>query len=273
MKNKQNLIHTLQEKRKKKEFIVVAGVDYLSHVKCSQNADCDLILLYPTAKHTKAENRFLAGYLAFGNTNDLMLQTASELMPIINRKNVLAGLNGTDPFKINHVLLKKMKQHKFVGIHNYPTMSLVDGNFGMNIESSSLGTDKEIDFLKQAQEENFFICSMVQTQKQALNMIRAKTDMLIFYLGLGEKNMGEHRRNLKHDIRQLRELCTACRNANPNIPLLFYDERITTIDEIKLMAKEVPDLDGYCLLPVTKSYVSEKQLELEIRQLKEIRGS
>ena len=270
MKNKNDLIRHLRDKKSKKEFIVAAGVDSLSHVKCCQNASCDLILLHPTAKITKVENPFLAGYLPFANTNDLMLQTASEIMPIINSKNVLAGLNGSDPFKIDHLLLGKIKNNKCTGIHNYPTMTLVDGTFGMNIDSLNLGIDKEIQLIKNANAEGLFTCAMVAAQKQATAMAKADADIIIFYCGLDEKKNQDHKRNVRQEIRQLRELTASVRKINPGIPLLFFDERMTTIDEIKMTASEVPEIDGYYLMPVTKARASESQLELEIRQLREL---
>ncbi len=270
MNHKQNLIQSLQNKIKQKQFLVCAGVSSLSQVKCCQEQDCDLILLYPVFKNNSAANPFLAGYLAFGNTNDQMIQLASELMPIINSKNVLAGLNGSDPFKIDRLLMKKMKQYHFSGIHNYPSMCLVDGTFGMNINSLHLGIDKEIQMIKTATSEGFFTCAMVQTKKQIHAMIKAGVDMLIIYIGLGDSHTASSEKQRRQHIHQLHELTMAARNINPNIPLFFFDECITTIDEVSLIVKEIPHINGYCLLPVTNTGYSDNRLSLEINQLKKL---
>lgn len=268
-----NLQARLRQKIGKKEFIVAAGVDSLSHINCCQENDCDLILLYPTSRYQNAQNRFLAGYLAFGNTNDLMLQTAEEMMPIVDSNNLLAGVNGSDPFKIDKILLKQMERHNFAGVHNYPSMSLVDGTFGINIEGLRLGVDKEVQLLKTAHEEGFFTCAMVRTQKQAMLMTRAGVDVIVFYLNLGEKtdqpNMNKQKR-LHQDIHHLKELTTAVRNISKDIPLLFYNERLRTMDEIKSIVQEVPQINGYLLLPAAKQQISERRLKMEILQLKQL---
>ena len=246
---------------KKKECIVAAGVDDFSHLKCAQEAGADLILLYPTAKYQSAGNRFLAGYLAFGNTNEMMLEIASEYMPIVNKYNVLAGINGSDPFKIDHLLLTKLKNYHFTGLHNYPSMSLVDGNFGMNIDSLVQGTDKEIDLFKKAKEAFFFTCAMVENRKDAILMAKADVDMLILYLGLG---------NSAVDIRKVQNIVLAIRSIRKDLPILFFHEHITNIEETKNILRQVPELNGYCLLPLLRKNVTERQLELEIHHLKSI---
>lgn len=270
MNHRQILLHSLRNKIEQKRFLIAAGVGNLNQVKCCQNQDCDLILLYPVSKYSSASNPFLAGYLAFGNTNDQMLQMASELMPIINSKNVLAGLNGSDPFKICPHLLKNMHQHHFAGIHNYPAMSLVDGTFGMNINSLSLGVDKEITMFKAAIKEELFTCAMVQTKKQLHDMMRIGVDMIIFYIGLGEGNSISRDKQRRQHIHQLNELTKAAHDINPHTPLLFFDESITTIDEIPFIIKEVSYINGYCLLPVTKADYPEHRLALEISQLQKL---
>ena len=78
MQNRKELVQTMRQKMESGQVIVVAGVDQLNHVRCCQEAECDLILLYPTSKYEKAKNRFLAGFLAFGNTNEMMQKVESS---------------------------------------------------------------------------------------------------------------------------------------------------------------------------------------------------
>lgn len=270
---KKDCFDRIAEKMRKHRLIVAAGVDSLEQEKCCDKAGCDLILLYPTAKYEHASNRFLAGFLAFGNVNEMMEQMATDLMPMMNNRNLMAGLNGSDPFKNDRILLQKMKEFGFMGIHNYPTMSLVDGTFGMNIEYLKSGLDKEIQLLKKASEMGFHTCGMVSTQKQALQLVRADIDMIIFYLGLGENP--EHRgvsnkERTEQDIRKLKELTAGIRNISKTIPILFFDEQLNTVNEIKTIIQEVKEINGYFLMPVTQKPFSHRQLQLEIEQLLEI---
>lgn len=268
MQNKKELVQAMHEKMEKNQAIVVAGVDQLEQVRCCQEADCDLILLYPTSKYEKAKNRFLAGFLAFGNTNEMMQQVAGDVMPIVGGNNILAGLNGSDPFKLDRILLKRMKEHHFAGIHNYPPMSLVDGIFEFNMSNLKLGFDEEVQLLKKAGEEGFYTCAMVRTSKQAILMARANVDMIVFYLGLGEKEQSQRQskeKRVAHDIEELKVLAANVRKVAKDIPLLFHSERVNTVDERKMIMEGVPEINGYCMLPVAKQWIEENQLKRPIR--------
>lgn len=262
------------EKVKKQQLIVAAGVDSSEHEKICNEAGCDLILLYPTARYQHALNRFLTGFLAFGNSNELMEEMAAEVMPLMNSPFLFAGLNGSDPFKNDRILLEKMKNFGFIGIHNYPTMTLVDETFGMNMDKLKSGLDKEIDLFKKASKMGFYTCGMATDKKQALQLVRANVDMLILYLGLGEKTESRNQRQksrIYQNIRKLKDLTGAIRNIAPDLPILFFDETLTTIDEIKTVIQEVKEINGYLLLPIIQKEISSRQLQLEIEQLKTFR--
>lgn len=270
---RKNCFEKIAEKMRGRQLIVAAGVDSLEQEKCCDKSGCDLILLYPTAKYEHASNRFLAGFLAFGNVNEMMEQMATDLMPMMNNQNLMAGLNGSDPFKNDRILLQKMKEFGFMGIHNYPTMSLIDGTFGMNIEYLKSGLDKEIQLLKKASEMGFYTCGMVSTQKQALQLVRADIDMIIFYLGLGEKpdhRTADREQRTEQDIRKLKKLTSGIRKMSKTIPILFFDEQLNTVNEIKTIIREVKEINGYFLMPVTQKSFSHRKLQLEIEQLLDI---
>ncbi|MCI8327622.1 MAG: phosphoenolpyruvate hydrolase family protein [Lachnospiraceae bacterium] len=271
--SKKAILDKLHKKMDSKHFIVAAGVDNLAEEKCCSESGCDLILLYPTADYQNAKNRFLAGYLAFGNTNHMMETMASDMMPTMNHRNLTAGLNGCDPFINNRILLEKMRQYGFIGIHNYPAISLIDGNFGMNLDNLKTGFDKEIELFKNANENSLLTCGMVRTQKQAMQLVRIGIDVLIFYVGLGEKHhmqTSDREYYIAQDIRLLKEFSLAVRKLSSTIPILFFSERLQTIDEVNNIVKEVKEINGYFLMPVTKTSTSLKKLQLEISQLKKI---
>lgn len=269
----QNFLPIL-EKVKKQQLIVAAGVDSSEHEKICNDAGCDLILLYPTARYQNAANRFLTGFLAFGNSNELMEEMAADAMPLMNSPFLFAGLNGSDPFKNDRILLEKMKNFGFIGIHNYPTMTLVDGTFGMNIEKLKSGFDKEIDLFKKASKMGFYTCGMATDKRQALQLVRADVDLIVLYLGLGEKTDSRNQRQkskIHQNIRKLKDLTGAIRNISSDTPILFFDETLTTIDEIKTVIGEVKEINGYLLLPIIQKEISSRQLQLEIEQLKTFR--
>lgn len=258
----------IKQKMKNKEWIIAVGVDDLKQEKICRNAGCDLILFYPTAKYHLASNPFLAGFLAFGNTNDMMVDTCSNLFPMMNARQLMAGLNGWDPLKNDQILLDKMREFGFTGIHNYPTMALVDGNFAMNLDNLKAGFDKEVLFFKKAKERGFHTCGMVRTAKQAIQLVRANVEVLIFYLGLGE----EKEKSLNQIIHRLKELTGSVRKISKDVPILFHCEQVTSVNEIFTIAQDVEELNGYFSLPIAQKNMSAKKLELEILELKKIRS-
>lgn len=120
----------------------------------------------------------------------------------------------------------------------------------------------------------FYTCGMATDKKQALQLVRANVDMLILYLGLGEKTESRNQRQksrIYQNIRKLKDLTGAIRNIAPDLPILFFDETLTTIDEIKTVIQEVKEINGYLLLPIIQKEISSRQLQLEIEQLKTFR--
>ena len=195
-------------------------------------------------------------------------------MPLMNSPFLFAGLNGSDPFKNDRILLEKMKNFGFIGIHNYPTMTLVDGTFGMNIEKLKSGFDTRIDLFKKASKMGFYTCGMATDKRQALQLVRADVDLIVLYLGLGEKTDSRNQRQkskIHQNIQKLKDLTGAIRNISSDIPIFFFDETLTTIDEIKTVIGEVKEINGYLLLPIIQKEISSRQLQLEIEQLKTFR--
>lgn len=263
-------LENIKKKMAHRSLIVAAGVDDLNQQQCLDKAGCDLILLFPTRKYINTSNRFLAGFLSFGNTNEMMDQMASDFMPMMNHHNLMAGLNGSDPFKNDRILLERMRDHGFTGIHNYPSMSLVDGDFGMNLDNLKSGVDKEIALLKNAAQYGFCTCGMVRTMKQAILMAQAGINIIIFYLGLGEQtgsNALARRERIHTDILRLNDLSSGVRKINQDIPLLFFDEQLGNIEEVKSVITGANTINGYLLMPVTRKNVSIRQLQLEAEQL------
>ena len=267
------LADKLYMKKKRGEFLVAAGVDSVDREKICTSAGSDFIMYYPTSRYRHAKNRFIAGFVALGNTNKQMLSEAEEVMPLFKHRSILAGVNASDPFKLDHILLKKIEYHLFEGIHNYPTIALIDGEFGANINASDFGFDKELDFFKLAKKKKMFTCAMVCNMKQAIQMLRVDVDVIIFYLGLGEKEIFRHKDNMdliEKDIRKLRTFTEGIRTVNPDIPILFYNERVNDVEEIRVISREVPEIDGYCFLDNVKKENYSKNIGVIIQNIKEI---
>ncbi|MBQ9156899.1 MAG: phosphoenolpyruvate hydrolase family protein [Eubacterium sp.] len=269
------LIKNLTNKIEKREFLVAAGVDNLEDEKKCTQAGSDFILLYPTSRYLNAVNRFLAGFIALGNTNQMMIKTADNLMPFLKSRELFAGINATDPFIIDSILLKTIKSYRFAGVHNYPTMALIDGEFGANINASGFGFEKELIFFEKAKAEGLFTCAMVRNMKQAMQMAKMNVDIIIFYLGFGERaysGQKDSSSRTKKDVDSLKRLTAAVRKVNQDTILLFHSERVSDVEEIRVIAREVPDIDGYYVLCLGDKGLFEKNLDMVISNIKTIRS-
>lgn len=268
----QELANNLHKKQAAKKAIVAAGVESPEQIQSCESCGCDLILYYPTAIYENTKNPFLTGYLAFGNTNSLILKAGKDVLPPEKNPLLLAGLNGSDPFKNDRVLLEQIQKYSFGGIHNYPAMALVDGNFGMNLQNLNAGFDREITLFQNAGRMGMFTCAMVRTAGQAIKMARIPVDIMIFYLGLGENDGSPEDWNevADRDIAKLHLLSGAVRKISVKIPLLFYDERRLPVREIERIIREVEAINGYLTMPAASREISLQQMSDEIKNLLQI---
>ena len=152
--------------------------------KCAEAGGADLIIIYNSGRYRMAGRGSLAGLLAYGDANGIVVEMAAEVLPVVKKTPVLAGVNGTDPFRLMPVFLKQLKEIGFAGVQNFPTVGLIDGNFRANLEATGMGYDKEIEMIAQAHELDLLTTPYVFDTDQAQAMARAGADMLVAHVGL-----------------------------------------------------------------------------------------
>src|SRR5512136_2936557 len=124
--------------------------------KCAEAGGADLIIIYNSGRYRMAGRGSLAGLLPYGDANAIVVEMASEVLPVVKNTPVLAGVCGTDPFRLMPVFLKQLKEIGFDGVQNFPTVSLIDGNFRANIEATGMGYDKEVEMIQLAHKLDLF---------------------------------------------------------------------------------------------------------------------
>src|SRR5450631_1795419 len=127
------------------EPIVGGGAGTGLSAKMAEAGGCDLIIIYNSGRYRMAGRGSLAGLLAYGDANGIVVEMASEVLPVVKDVPVLAGINGTDPFRLMPVFLRQLKEMGFDGVQNFPTVGLIDGSFRANLEATGMGYDKEIE--------------------------------------------------------------------------------------------------------------------------------
>src|SRR6201998_1346810 len=168
-------------------LIVGAGAGTVISAKCAEAAGADLIIIYNSGRYRMAGRGSLAGLMPYGDANAIVVEMAREVLPVVRKTPVLAGVCGTDPFRIMDRFLRDLKQLGFSGVQNFPTVGLIDGQFRESLEETGMGFDQEVDMIALAHELALLSCPYVFNQDEATAMTRAGADLLIAHMGLTTK--------------------------------------------------------------------------------------
>ena len=152
--------------------------------KCAEAGGADLIIIYNSGRYRMAGRGSLAGLMPYGDANGIVVEMAAEVLPVVTDTPVLAGVCGTDPFRLMPVFMKQLKEMGFSGVQNFPTVGLIDGSFRSNLEGTGMGYGKEVDAIHEAHLLDLFTSPYVFDEAQAVLMAEAGADMLVAHVGL-----------------------------------------------------------------------------------------
>ena len=164
--------------------IVGCGAGTGISAKMAEAGGADLMIIYNSGRYRMAGRGSLAGLLAYGDANGIVVEMASEVLPVVKDTPVLAGINGTDPFRLMPVFLRQLRDMGFDGVQNFPTVGLIDGDFRKNLEATGMGYDREIEAIRAASEIDLFCSPYVFDPDEATEMARAGADQLVAHVGL-----------------------------------------------------------------------------------------
>ncbi len=166
------------------EPIIGAGAGTGLSAKCEEAGGADLIVIYNSGRYRMAGRGSLAGLLAYGNANDVVVEMAAEVLPVVEHTPVLAGVNGTDPFMLADRFLRELADLGFAGIQNFPTVGLIDGVFRANLEETGMGYHLEIDLVEAAHGADLLTTPYVFSAADARAMTAAGADIIVCHMGL-----------------------------------------------------------------------------------------
>lgn len=166
------------------EPIIGGGAGTGLSAKCEEEGGIDLIVLYNSGRYRMAGRGSLAGLLAYGDANAIVVEMASEVLPVVRNTPVLAGVNGTDPFRRMDVFLDELARIGFAGVQNFPTVGLIDGTFRQNLEETGMSYALEVDMIAQAARKGMLTTPYVFNEADARAMAQAGADIIVCHLGL-----------------------------------------------------------------------------------------
>ncbi len=164
--------------------IVGCGAGTGISAKFAEAGGADIIIIYNSGRYRMAGRGSLAGLMPYGDANAIVVEMAAEVLPVVKDTPVLAGVCGTDPFRLMPVFLKQLKEIGFSGVQNFPTVGLIDGDFRANLEATGMGYDKEVEAIRIANELDLFTSPYVFDADDAKAMAKAGADQLVAHVGL-----------------------------------------------------------------------------------------
>lgn len=164
--------------------IIGGGAGMGLSAKAEEAGGIDLIVIYNSGRYRMAGRGSLAGLMAYGNANDIVVEMAHEVLPVVQHTPVLAGVNGTDPFMIPDKFLDELKSLGFAGIQNFPTVGLIDGTFRTNLEETGMSYQLEVDIVARASKKDMLTTPYVFSSEDAVAMTKAGADIIVCHLGL-----------------------------------------------------------------------------------------
>jgi predicted TIM-barrel enzyme len=181
---RQELRSKYAEMVRRRQPIVGGGAGTGLSAKCQEAGGIDLIVIYNSGRYRMAGRGSLSGLLAYGNANDVVMEMAKEVLPVVKRTPVLAGVNGTDPFRVFDVFLNDLAAIGFSGVQNFPTVGLIDGTFRQNLEETGISYALEVEMIRLAHEKDLLTTPYVFDPQQAEAMARAGADIIVAHMGL-----------------------------------------------------------------------------------------
>ncbi|WP_135663159.1 phosphoenolpyruvate hydrolase family protein [Halorhabdus rudnickae] len=183
---RQESLDRLQETVSNGEPIIGAGAGTGISAKFAERGGVDLLIIYNSGRYRMNGRGSLAGLLPYGDANEIVVEMGHEVLPVVEDTPVLAGVNGTDPFREMDVFIEELKRRGFSGVQNFPTVGLIDADSGFrqNLEETGMGYDKEIDMIQEAAEQDMLTCPYVFTEEQAREMAEVGADVIVSHMGL-----------------------------------------------------------------------------------------
>ena len=231
----------------RREPIVGGGAGTGLSAKCEEAGGIDLIIIYNSGRYRMAGRGSLAGVLAYGNANEIVKEMAREVLPVVKKTPVLAGVNGTDPFLLVDHFLDELKAMGFSGVQNFPTVGLIDGLFRKNLEETGMGYGLEVDLIAKARDKDLLTTPYVFNPDEAAAMAKAGADIIVAHMGLTTGgSIGAGTALKLEDCPKLIDACAeAARKVRKDVILLCHGGPISSPEDAAYILKTVPGIHGF----------------------------
>ena len=266
------LLERFQAMKARGESIVGGGAGTGLSAKCEEAGGIDLIVIYNSGRYRMAGRGSLAGLLAYGDANAIVVEMAAEVLPVVKRTPVLAGVNATDPFRQMDVFLGELKRIGFAGVQNFPTVGLIDGTFRANLEETGMSYGLEVDMIAEAHAQDLLTTPYVFNADEAAAMAEAGADIVVCHLGLttGGSIGAETALKLQDCPAKVEAWAEAALKANPDVLVLVHGGPVATPEDAEFVLRETRNCHGFYGASSMERLPTETALTEQTRAFKRI---
>lgn len=224
-----------------------AGAGTGLSAKCLEAGGADLIVIYNSGRFRMAGRGSMAGMMPYGDANAIVMEMAGEVLPVVKNIPVLAGVCGTDPFRLMPVFLKQIKEMGFSGVQNFPTVCLYDGIIRANLEETGMGYRLEVDMIRAARELDLFTSPYASSPEEAEQMAAAGADIVVAHMGLTTSGLigAETAKTLDEAVTEVRAIHDAAKATRDDVIVICHGGPIAQPDDAQYILDRVDGVAGF----------------------------
>jgi predicted TIM-barrel enzyme len=264
----------LRETVSEGEPVIGAGAGTGISAKFAERGGVDLLIIYNSGRYRMGGRGSLAGLLPYGDANQIVQEMGHEVLPVVEDTPVLAGVNGTDPFRQMDVFIADLKRQGFSGVQNFPTVGLIDedSGFRQNLEETGMGYDKEVEMIREAAAQEMLTCPYVFTEEQARDMAAAGADVIVSHMGLTTSgDIGaETALDLEGAAQRVQSHCDAAKDVNEDVLVICHGGPIAWPDDADDVLNNTENVVGFFGASSIERLPTEKAIQEQAREFKEI---
>ena len=252
--------------------IIGAGAGTGISAKAAEAGGADLIIIYNSGRYRMAGRGSLSGLLAYGDANQIVVDMSREVLPIVRETPVLAGVNGTDPFRVMERFLDELAALGFSGVQNFPTVGLIDGVFRQNLEETGMSYDLEVDMIKRARERDLLTAPYVFDVESTIAMTQAGADVLVPHMGLTTSgSIGARTATTLDDaVARVQEMRDAAVRENPDVIVLCHGGPIAEPDDAAYVLAHTNGVSGFFGASSVERLPTERAIQAQMTDFKSI---
>jgi predicted TIM-barrel enzyme len=241
--------------------------------KFAEKGGADILIIYNSGRFRMAGRGSMAGLLPYGDANAIVVEMGSEVLTVVKDTPVLAGVCGTDPFRLMQVFLKELKEMGFDGVQNFPTVGLMDGTFRQNLEETGFGYDLEVEMIHQAHKLDMLTCPYVFDVQEGKEMTRAGADIIVAHMRTTQKGSigAKTTMSLEEAARKVQEIQDAARSVNRDVIVICHGGPIADPEDAQFIFEHTTDIDGFFGASSIERLATECAIENKTKEFKELK--